>query len=402
MSQYDDATEGSRLVNIAEPEEDIQLVSGLDGILPSSSSMSSVIGDHHQETPPLPPPETTTSISPSEISSMVPSSLSMYYQTVLARHFVTWSRQGSNGEIDYTSIFVCPFSREYFVSGSLLAAGMTSRQDDLNWYTSIRGAIQAASARATDCFEFRNNSNNDSGSTSSTDRSYVCEEAPYTVGSAPPLPHSVPRYVAERILQLQRGQSSQADALEENMASAVASSLTFEELSTSTDNDASQVLVRGRNQNENPKAKLYERYQNGMINDEHSVGFHIPKEHFVTWQMGRYHTPSFTCIFVCPRSGELFSSGKLISGDDDFNFQDGFIWYPKKKRAEEAAAARAFDCFEFRQERGNINDRVQFCNEAPYEENEGPMSTIPPNIPQEYLETIQRLQNASSSRWVRL
>jgi hypothetical protein len=111
----------------------------------------------------------------------------------------------------------------------------------------------------------------------------------------------------------------------------------------------------------------------------------ILPENFVTWDDGRLpHLARWTCIFVCPRTGEWFLCGDLMS-DGGYAAQ-GLSWYETKKKAMEAAAGKAEDCFKLREGRG----RQQFCNEQPYLEG---TNVDLPAVPQQYCDEIQELRS---------
>lgn len=101
---------------------------------------------------------------------------------------------------------------------------------------------------------------------------------------------------------------------------------------------------------------------------------------FVAWHIGPDHERYFTCIFTCPSSGEKFMCGTFgdrsklkithekVKGDD--NSTVAVVWYRKKKDAENAAAARALDCFSYREGNGKKSMSYGLCAEPPYLENE--------------------------------
>jgi hypothetical protein len=146
----------------------------------------------------------------------------------------------------------------------------------------------------------------------------------------------------------------------------------------------------------NAKDDLHKRYD--LVNRQ------IPKKNFVTWNDdGKDHEPYWTGIFVCTQTGECFSSGELNSLVDDdsgtlHQHHGRTHWYGTKKKAIEAAAGRAEDCFRFREEESTRSGvRYQFCVEAPYGVAAAVMAP-PASIPQEKLQMIERLQNQAYSR----
>jgi hypothetical protein len=58
---------------------------------------------------------------------------------------------------------------------------------------------------------------------------------------------------------------------------------------------------------------LHKRYDNGKINCK-LVNRQMPKKNCVAWNNdGKDHERYWTCVFVCPLTGECFLSGELIS-----------------------------------------------------------------------------------------
>ena len=120
---------------------------------------------------------------------------------------------------------------------------------------------------------------------------------------------------------------------------------------------------------------------------------------FVSWHCGPDHERYFTCIFTCPSSGEKFMCGtyhdardikitqeKVKDGDDTVTV----VWYRRKKDAENAAAARALDCFSYREGRGEKRMSYGLCLEPPYLEEEY-LIQIPAGAPdQAYDEVMTR------------
>ncbi|OEU08626.1 hypothetical protein FRACYDRAFT_249519 [Fragilariopsis cylindrus CCMP1102] len=103
-------------------------------------------------------------------------------------------------------------------------------------------------------------------------------------------------------------------------------------------------------------------------------------EYFVTWDNGIKISgmPSFTSSFVCPITNEIFFAGpfsargmqiavkkkkmsEVVAPDED-----GIYWYPCKKLAEHAAAARALDCLLMRDGGKDFNSDDNFCALEPY------------------------------------
>jgi hypothetical protein len=130
------------------------------------------------------------------------------------------------------------------------------------------------------------------------------------------------------------------------------------------------------------------------LHEEYSKRFKLQgiKDHYLCWDDGgKSHDLRFTCIFVCPRNGELFASGSYGEEGSTSTTTDATtttIWYKTKKLAEQAAAARAYDCLEFRYSTGAAT-RSQFLKGAPYTPGCGPaLPSIPPEISQK-IRTLQ-------------
>lgn len=73
----------------------------------------------------------------------------------------------------------------------------------------------------------------------------------------------------------------------------------------------------------------------------------LSASNYHTWHDGNQaHNLLWTSVFVCPTTGELFSSGSYPGAFVSKQFI--FNWYSKKTHAEHAAAARAHDCLMLR------------------------------------------------------
>jgi len=85
----------------------------------------------------------------------------------------------------------------------------------------------------------------------------------------------------------------------------------------------------------------------------------VNKTNYLTWQDGAMpHVARFTSIFLCPLTGETWSSGRYGDNSQDVHFYQvrhdpvtkaEIVWYKKKMWAEHAAAARALDCIMLRE-----------------------------------------------------
>jgi hypothetical protein len=73
--------------------------------------------------------------------------------------YFTWDDGGMSHNPKYTSIFLCPISKEAFPSGSLrtdiTAVNDTETRAQVVWYSKKISAEHAAAARALDCFRHR-------------------------------------------------------------------------------------------------------------------------------------------------------------------------------------------------------------------------------------------------------
>lgn len=123
---------------------------------------------------------------------------------------------------------------------------------------------------------------------------------------------------------------------------------------------------------------------------------------FVSWHRGPDHERYFTSVYTCPSSGEKFMCGtfgeeaKIKITQETVKDGDGMVtvvWYRKKKDAENAAAARALDCFSYREGEGDKKKSYGLCAEPPYLEHEK-ICMIPISAPdQVYDEVMTRPVN---------
>jgi hypothetical protein len=117
---------------------------------------------------------------------------------------------------------------------------------------------------------------------------------------------------------------------------------------------------------------------------------------FVSWHFGPSHERYFTCVFTCPSSGEKFMCGtfgdkdKIKITQEKVKDRDDLvtvIWYRKKKDAENAAAARALDCFSYREGNGDTRKSYGLCTEPPYLEHEN-TCMIPMSAPDQVYDEV--------------
>ena len=117
-----------------------------------------------------------------------------------------------------------------------------------------------------------------------------------------------------------------------------------------------------------PTSRLNERYDQWASHRTH--GNRILqglKSNFVCWSDGPQNQLMWNAVFVCPRTGECFATGTLLSVPHPRNLPPG--WYGTKKMAIKAAAGRAEDCFEFRKDChlvGFAAASPPYCQDEPY------------------------------------
>jgi len=139
-----------------------------------------------------------------------------------------------------------------------------------------------------------------------------------------------------------------------------------------------------------PKAELHVVY--GRV-----FGKVISSANYHTWHdSGQAHNLQWTSIFVCPATAELYFSGRYpgavarTMGDSN-----GLLWFSKKTAAEHAAAARALDCWSYREKfrntSSNASQIVAVGSEAPYLEQQA-IFRLPPSVPEPQREAIRKLQ----------
>jgi len=138
--------------------------------------------------------------------------------------------------------------------------------------------------------------------------------------------------------------------------------------------------------------------------------FQCSKDQYICWSDGgRAHETKFTCVFVCPLSGELFFSGEY--GDSKYYttvIDEGgakVVWYVKKAFAEHGAASRAYDCHSYRQYFGTELKSVHLGWETPYlsravclEMNQPKPPPYPTGLNPDILDQIQQLVTAAQNR----
>jgi len=131
----------------------------------------------------------------------------------------------------------------------------------------------------------------------------------------------------------------------------------------------------------------------------------ITRESYFTWPdpNGYGHCRRFTCVFVCPITGELFSTGKYgeqytikkrkdpltleMIQEKRANYIEildehtgaNVVWFSDKSGAQHGAAARAYDCLSLRMYKPQGMNSVHIGHEEPYmtEQEAPPLPTIP-------------------------
>ena len=122
-----------------------------------------------------------------------------------------------------------------------------------------------------------------------------------------------------------------------------------------------------------PRDAIYQEYIARGFSAEQAQKL---KDYYTTWTIGPSHEMKFSSVFTCPMSGEHFASGIMDNGE----VWGGRVWYKNKKLSMNAAAAKALDCFAFR-ENNNSSSSLQRCDDEPYFEDEAPaLSSPPPNV----------------------
>jgi len=291
--------------------------------------------------------------------------------------FTTWHNNALSHERYFTSAFRCPVTGELFSCGkwgdtfrvveeeittnSIEEGKETRKACSIIWYRKKISAEHAAAARALDCLSFRVGGGIPS-------RSYdLCIEEPYmTACEAPLLSTSAPSHL---YFHLQDGIENATNTT------------TIEDVPIKEEIKSKTLST--------PKAVLqlwYSKYHNDFLYSFNSS--------FITWDdNGPDHKKRFTSIFKCPVTNELFSCGRYgtrndyevkkeslspddIQEEDDDDMEVmrnvSIIWYRKKAYAERAAAARAYDCFAFRQLLGISTSSVYLCEESPYIDGNAP------------------------------
>lgn len=296
----------------------------------------------------------------------------------LKNYYTLWENGRKSPEKRFTCIFTCPHvdggftgslqnyyhSWESFASGSMKRNAYNQMDNvativgEVCWHNTKKLAMNAAAARALDCFSLRR--------CHGTDKEpwQRCEEFPYlSPEDAPQLPGLPPDVALP---------------------------------GPSRENEGDEVAPHPR--------QVLAKYYASFLKKLTLVGFRtdgptnelVPgKENYSCWpRMNMEHNPElWTAIFTCHLSGERFQSGKLICGEgtyqEDYMYfglnrcilvpreaveeagldvgdfiRINLIWYKTKKEAIDAAAGRAVDCLRHRSSDDHSHQR--YCSEIPY------------------------------------
>ena len=99
----------------------------------------------------------------------------------LKDYYTTWTI-GPSHEMKFTSVFTCPMSGEHFASGIMDNGEVWGGRV---WYKNKKQSMNAAAAKALDCFAFRANDASDNSRQRCDDEPYFEDEAP-ALSSPPP------------------------------------------------------------------------------------------------------------------------------------------------------------------------------------------------------------------------
>jgi hypothetical protein len=303
----------------------------------------------------------------------------------LKNYYTLWENGRKSPEKRFTCIFTCPCvdggfpgslqmyytSWERFASGSMKKNAYNQMNNfatkigEVCWHNTKKLAMNAAAARALDCFSLRR--------CNGTDKKpwQRCEEPPYlSPQDAPQLP-GLPLDVSLP------GPSRESEGL---------------------------VVAP-------PPRQVLTEYYASFFKKLTLVGFRtsgpaneqVPgKESYSCWPRMNMenNVELWTAIFTCHLSGERFQSGKLMCGEgtyqEDYMYFDqnlcivapraaveeagldvedfiriNLIWYKTKKEAIDAAAGRAVDCLRHRSLIDNSHQR--YCSETPYKIKNSPV-----------------------------
>lgn len=103
----------------------------------------------------------------------------------LKDYYTTWADDSKSHQARFTCVFTCPLTGEHFASGSWGGSGEMDVEDQIFWYRNKKGAMNAAAAKALDCFSLREFHRTDNAPPAQR----RCRDAPHTSeDDAPVLP----------------------------------------------------------------------------------------------------------------------------------------------------------------------------------------------------------------------
>jgi len=127
-----------------------------------------------------------------------------------------------------------------------------------------------------------------------------------------------------------------------------------------------------------PKSELHVVYAKQFKKILSNANYH-------TWHNAvEAHQLKWTSVFVCPKTAELFLSGRYPGALSEQ--MNGLWWYTKKSQAEHAAAARVLDCLFLRN-----SSAQRVGSEQPYTERQA-LFRMPPVVPEPLRITIAAQQ----------
>ena len=270
----------------------------------------------------------------------------------------------------YTSTYFDPVTKERFASGIVQLQHQNNPSfrnveckvfDGKVYYNNELLAEVAAAARALDCYLFRENKKN--GRT-------FCQEDPYTT------------------IEEGMAQSIDYDALVNQWN---------HQLAAIKEEEASDLKVEKSHLSSSQETQLTNSHIGRVLSSLPSFYRHVPKSMLETgiYKLSKTHTTLsstydiqttsfegrdwFTATVQTPFSNERFVSGigrvistkkkpsaslKVPLHEAETKVIDGKVYYRSPRLAEHAAAARAIDCYMFRDNSTSIHDRL--CVEQPY------------------------------------
>mmetsp|Transcript_21305 Transcript_21305/g.38564 ORF Transcript_21305/g.38564 Transcript_21305/m.38564 type:complete len:443 (+) Transcript_21305:146-1474(+) len=288
----------------------------------------------------------------------------------LKKFYTTWPN-GDNSNTKHTCIFTCPVTGEHFAAGNWDNEKGVTIVDGVCWYNLKKVAMNAAAARALDCFSLRR--------CHGTEKAPFqrCLDSPYLsspAGNAPKLPE----LSSGVVLPTPFSQGNEGV----HAASPPKQALNDWYISFTKKLDIVGIVVEEPANESGPRNECYSCWSNNL------------------------YSPNtlFTAIFTCHLTGERFKSGKVFgeedaykedywyydrresvliprggktNGEDDACESDGvdaclglqrinFVWYKTKKEATAAAAGHAVDCLRHRDSPHDAIPGNRYCKESPY------------------------------------